>query len=287
MKRSNEKEDGEQSEQDNDETDWEAKFRAMEALMLAAESPAKQNLSTSSTTPSRNNTIISTDSTSGQGASNTIVNVNTHTDQRIFQVMTAKRMTARGFEEMIPILQAGQKLSHYCDRDAEELIYIHLDTMSQKDSSFKVTKDSPLADIFAAMKTYYKTDLLLSTAAETAKDTYWEWMKDPKNTRLESLETFQQYSVKLVQLQQKVDIENLPQDQIDNVVKTVKNNLGKSSRTGVKVVAVEAIKSKFDVIDKTAQAPKSVKEFQAKLGVYRFECLEAIKICEGMGMIHD
>ena len=72
--------------------------------------------------------------------------------------------------------------------------------MSQKDSSFKVTKDSPLADIFAAMKTYYKTDLLLSTAAETAKDTYWEWMKDPKNTRLESLETFQQYSVKLVQL---------------------------------------------------------------------------------------
>ena len=103
-------EDGEIEE--TEQTDWEAKFRAMEALILAAESPAKQTLSTSSTTPSRNNTIISTDSTSGQGASNTIVNVNTHTDQRIFQVMTAKRMTARGFEEMIPIVQAGQKLSH-------------------------------------------------------------------------------------------------------------------------------------------------------------------------------
>ena len=67
---------------------------------------------------------------------------------------------------------------------------------------------------------------------------------------------------------------------------TIKNNLGKSSRPGVKVVAVEAINNKFDVIDKTAQAPKSIKEFQAKLGVYRFECLEAIKMCKDMGIIH-
>ena len=128
------------------------------------------------------------------------------------------------------------------------------------------------------MKTYYKTDLLLSSAAETAKETYWEWVKDPAKTRLESLETFQQYAVKLVQLQQKVDNEKLPQDQIDNVVKTVKNNLGKSSRPGVKVVAVEAIKNKFDVIDKTAQAPKSVKDFQVKLGVFRFDCLESCHV---------
>ena len=66
----------------------------------------------------------------------------------------------------------------------------------------------------------------------------------------------------------------------------MKNNLGKSSRPGVKVVAVEAIKNKFDVIDKTAQAPKSVKDFQAKLGVFRFDCLEAIRVCEGMGILH-
>ena len=144
MKRRSDKEEGEQS--DNfEEEDWETKYHEVAAQLKAAESPAKQNLTTAS--PNRNNTSISTDSTSGQGA-NTIVNVNTHTDQRIFQVMTAKRMNSRGFEEMIPILQAGQKLSHYCDRDAEELIYVHLDTMSQKDPSFTTTKRQSFSRYF-------------------------------------------------------------------------------------------------------------------------------------------
>jgi len=158
--------------------------------------------------------------------------------------------------------------------------------MAIMDTTFTVDKESSLTDIFEAMKKYYKSDLLLSTAAETAKETFWEWPKDPKNTRLDSVDSFQQYSVKLVQLQQKIENEKLPQDQIANVIKTIKNNLGKSSRPGVKVVAVEAIKNKFDVIDKTAQAPTSIKEFQAKLGAYRFECLEAIKMCEDMGIIN-
>jgi len=93
-------------------------------------------------------------------------------------------MSARSFEEMIPLVKEGQKLSHYCDREAEELIYVHLDTMAIMDTTFTVDKESSLTDIFEAMKKYYKSDLLLSTAAETAKETFWEWPKDPKNTRL-------------------------------------------------------------------------------------------------------
>ena len=278
-----EREEGETSDADQG-VDWQAKYRQMEARLKEAEA---QNLKAISVnTPNRNNTSVSTDSTTGQSVGNTIVNVNTHTDQRIFQVITAKKMSARSFEEMIPLVQEGQKLSHYCDREAEDLIYVHLNTMGIMDAEFKVDKDSKLTEIFEAMKKYYKSDLLLSSAAETAKDTFWEWPKDPKNTRLDSVDSFQQYSVKLVQLQQKIENERLPQDQIANVIKTIKNNLGKSSRPGVKVVAVEAIKNKFDVIEKTTQAPTSIKEFQAQLGAYRFECLEAIKMCEEMGILH-
>jgi hypothetical protein len=93
-----------------------------------------------------------------------------------------------------------------------------------------------------------------------------------------------QYSAQLVSLHQKVESEALPQDQITNIVKTVKNNLGKSS-TGGKVQAVAAIRNTFDAIDKTAKFPTSVNQYNAMFGAYRFDSLAALKTCEEMGAL--
>jgi len=82
-----EKEERETS--DFEEVDWQAKYRQMEVLLREAEAQNKK--ASAVNTPNRNNTSVSTDSTAGQGAGNTIVNVNTHTDQRIFQVITVKK----------------------------------------------------------------------------------------------------------------------------------------------------------------------------------------------------
>jgi hypothetical protein len=136
-------------------------------------------------------------------------------------------MSHKAFQEMEPLLQEGRELSHYVDREAEQLIYIHLETMRFMDPSFKVTKASPLTEIFAAMKKYHKADTILEKALHTAKHTFYEFSKDPKNTRLDSLETFQKFSIQLIHIQQKIEAERLPADQVENVVKAVKNNLGK------------------------------------------------------------
>ena len=157
--------------------------------------------------------------------------------------------------------------------------------MKYMDADFEVTKDSPLTEIFAAMKKYYKADIILEKALHTAKHTFYEFAKDPANTRLDSLETFQKYSIQLLHIQQKIEAEKLPADKVENIVKNVKNNLGKSHLAHVKVAAVQAVRNKFDAIDQTESAPKTLRDFQAMLGHFRFDCLEAMKTVEDMGLL--
>ena len=111
-----------------------------------------------SLSPSRTLTHVSAaGGNSSQGNDGMVVNVNTAVDSRVFQIITLPKMTAKNFQEMIPLLQAGQNIRHYCDADAESLIYIHLETLRLRDKSFKVNKDSPLREIFEAMKLYHQT----------------------------------------------------------------------------------------------------------------------------------
>jgi hypothetical protein len=194
-------------------------------------------------------------------------------------------MNARNFEDMIPLLQPGQNIRHYCDVHAEQLIYINLGTLRLRDPTFTVNKDSPLSDIFEAMTQYYQSDLLLSKAADMAKDIFYEWFKNPAETKLENEKIFQDYCEKLIKLQEKIEKERLPADQIVNVIKTVKNNLGKSSKTNVKVTAVVALRNGFDDIDKTAKFPTTLPDFQMLLGYHRLDLLKAIKKVDDMGML--
>ena len=280
---SNQYESGEETEETMEH--WQAKFREMEVKLKEVEQKQSRTQTTMQS-PSRSNAAASSSSSNGeQSSGSTVVNVTTHQDSRTFQVIAANKMSHKAFQEMEQLLQEGRELSHYVDREAEQLIHIHLETMRFMDQTFKVTKDSPLTEIFAAMKKYHKADTILEKALHTAKHTYYEFAKDPKNTRLDSLETFQKFSIQLIQIQQKVEAERLPADQVENVVKAVKNNLGKSSRSGVKVPAVQAVRNKFDAIDQTVSAPKTLKEFQAMLGHFRFDCLEAMKTVEDMGLL--
>ena len=56
------------------------------------------------------------------------------------------------------------------------------------------------------------------------EEIFYEWVKNPAETKLESQETFQRYSGQLIQLQAKIENEKLPHDKIKAIVKTVKNN---------------------------------------------------------------
>jgi len=79
----------------------------------------------------------SSSSSSGeQSNGSTVVNVTTHQDSRTFQVIAVNKMSHKAFQEMEPLLQEGRELGHYVDREAEQLIYIHLETMRFMDPTF-------------------------------------------------------------------------------------------------------------------------------------------------------
>jgi len=194
-------------ETEDDDSDgsinWREKCREFKAKLKEVEQRNKTQ--TTMQSPSRASAAASSSSSSGeQSNGGTVVNVTTHQDSRTFQVIAVNKMSHKAFQEMEPLLQEGRELSHYVDRDAEQLIYVHLETMRFMDPTFKVTKASPLTEIFAAMKKYHKADTILEKALHTAKHTFYEFSKDPKNTRLDSLETFQKFSIQLIHIQQKL-----------------------------------------------------------------------------------
>ena len=97
--------------------EWKAKFH--QTMQKIKEATEQQHRYSSIASPSRAMTQVglgNTGTSSSQGNSNNkdgvVVNVNTAVDSRTFQIITLKRMNARNFEDMIPLLQPGQNIRH-------------------------------------------------------------------------------------------------------------------------------------------------------------------------------
>lgn len=94
--------------------EWKAKFHeTMQKIKEASEQ--QQHRYSSIASPSRAMTQVglgNTGTNSSTGNSNNkegvVVTVNTAVDSRTFQIITLKRMNARNFEDMIPLLQPGR-----------------------------------------------------------------------------------------------------------------------------------------------------------------------------------